>query len=94
MALISEINTGSSQVITARGGLMQVLISGTWNSATIPLQKNVDGTWITVREYTEDAYEIIETVGSGQYRFGTPTGGTPSVTCDVTFDGPGSGSIA
>lgn len=98
MALITDINTAgaSAQIINARANMMQVLINGTWNGATVNLQKRIsDGTWITVQSWTDNAYDVVETIGSATYRFNTTHGASaPDLKCDVTFDGPGSGSIA
>ena len=93
MALITDINTSgaSAQSIIANRGLMQVLISGTWSGATVALEKSVSGSWVSVRNYTENAYEVIENVNSGEFRM--TTAGTPSLVCDVTFAGPGGGVV-
>ena len=85
MTAITDINTSgaSSQVITARG-LMGVTLNGTWNSATVSLQKKIGGSWYTIKDYTANANDVIESVGSATYRFSTS--GTPSIICEVTFE--------
>lgn len=97
MALISDINTAgaSASIITAKSNLMQVLISGTWNGGTVSLEKKLpDDSWVAVQSWTDNAYDIVETVGSAQYRFNTIQGGSaPSLKCDVTFDSPASGVV-
>lgn len=98
MALITDINTAgaSAQTINARSNMMQVLVNGTWNGGTVALQKKLpDNSWVTVQEWTANGYDIVETIGSAKYRFFTTQGGSaPDLKCDVTFDGPGSGTIA
>lgn len=94
MALIDDINVigDSARIITAKG-LMGITLNGTWNAATVNLQKKIDGSWYTVKSYTDDANDIIESVGSGQYRFNTSGLSAPNIIADVTFDGPGNGKI-
>lgn len=91
--LITDINSAgaSALTITARSD-MQILIAGTWAGATVSLQKYVNSTWITVKDYTADAYDIVESIGSGVYR--TFTTGSPTLICDVTFNGINGGSVA
>jgi len=87
MALITDINTSGASALTiyAGPGLFQVLISGTWSGATVALEKNVGGSWVSVRNYTEDAYEVVENVNTGSFRM--TTAGSPSLVCDVIFPG-------
>lgn len=92
MTKILDINDNgpSAQLITVRSAPMQLLLNGTWSGATVTLEKLLDdGSWNAVREWTDNAYPIIETVGTGKYRMNTS--GTPSIVCDVTFiEGTGS----
>ena len=93
MAMIPDINTSGDSAYTIHArGLMGVTLNGTWSSAVVSLQKQIDGDWYTVKDYTDDANDVIESVGSATYRFSTS--GTPTIICDVTFDGPGNGRIS
>ena len=93
MALITDINTAGDSAlrITSRSSLMQIMLNGVWSGATVSLQLNVNGSWHTVKQYTENAYDIVETVGSSVYRFSTS--GSPTLTCNVSFDRSGSGQV-
>lgn len=97
MALITDINTAGASgfVITVRGGLMQIALVGTWNGGTVALQKRLsDDSFETVKEWTADAWPIIETVGSGTYQFFTTQGGSaPVLKCDVTFASSQAGRV-
>jgi len=92
MALITDINSAgaSAEIITAKG-LMGVTLNGSWNGATVSLQKLIDGSWYTIKDYTSNANDLVQSIGSATYRFSTS--GTPSIICDVTFDGASSGHI-
>lgn len=92
MALITDINDAgaSAQIIDARADLMQVTITGTWNGGTVNLQEyyDDDDTWNTIQSWTDNANDIIETVGNARYRFNTVHGGSaPVLKCNVKMDG-------
>jgi len=81
----------SALLITSRSSLMQIMLNGVWSGATVSLQLNVNGSWHTVKQFTENAYDIVETLGSSVYRFSTS--GSPALTCEVSFDRSGIGQV-
>jgi hypothetical protein len=88
MAIITDINTAGASALTIkpRSKLMQVLLSGVWNGASVSVQKLVGAEWVTVASYTDSAFDIIETVGSGTYRTNTIVGGTaPVLVANIEF---------
>jgi len=89
MSLITDINDEgiSSFNILTLGGLMQVTIGGEWAGASVELQRKVGDTYLTVKSYSENAFDIVESAGSGLYRFKTT--GSPTIICDVSFDAGG-----
>jgi hypothetical protein len=97
MALISDINTAgaSGSILIARSSLMQVILNGTWNGATVQLQIQMeDDSWVTVREWTDNAFDTIETVGSAKYRMFTIVPGTaPVLKCEVKFESKSAGRV-
>lgn len=85
--IISDINAAgaSSEHINTRAGLFQLLLNGTWNGATVTLEREVDGNWLAVGSYTDNAYDIIETVGFGKYRLNTTVDGSAPVLTAAAF---------
>lgn len=93
--LITDINTlgPSTFRIYSNSSLISVFLNGEFNGATVSIQKLIDGNWYTLKDYTANAYDGIETVGPGVYRFSTD--GAPTIICDVELEyiWSGSGSI-
>ncbi len=95
--LISDINTAgaSGSVMVSTGGLIQILLNGTWNGGTVTVEKQIsDGSWAAVASFTENDFYIIESVGSARYRTNTThAASAPDLVCDVTFSSNQSGRI-
>jgi hypothetical protein len=97
MAVIPDINTAgaSAYTINVKSPLMQVLLSGTFNGGTVSFQRQIGASWYTIASYTNSAYDIIETVGSGTYRTNTVHGGSPPVlVASVTFAHGNGGDVS
>lgn len=88
--LISDINTAgaSGQVIHSEGGLIQVLLNGTWNGGTVTVEKYVeeDGTWRGIASFTDNDFYIIEAVTASRFRTNTThDASAPVLVCEVEF---------
>lgn len=95
--LISDINTAgaSGDTIVSTGGLVQILLNGTWNGATVNIEKQIaDDSWRTIASFTDNDFYIVESVGSAKYRTNTTHDvSAPDLVCDVTFASSQAGRV-
>ncbi len=92
--LIEDINTAgpSGSLITTRTKSMRISASGTWNGGSVLLEvKLPDDSWAPVQTWTDDAYDIVDVIGSGTFRTNTTHGGSaPDLVFDVAVEWPSS----
>ena len=76
---VGPIKTGNSAI--------GVFLSGTWDSATVTLQKEVGGSFVAHPggAWTDDAAVTVDCPGGGVFRLvGSSIGGSTSITAAIT----------
>lgn len=79
---ITDINdAGASAIsIASRNVVWELVLNangGAWNGATVHVQRNINGSWVTVASYTDDTSQIFETSVPSSFRTFTVHDVTP-----------------